>query len=251
MRADLRAACDKEGGTLRLMPCPRRLYGLTASAGPALFLMMTTGMLWPMPASPVLAGGAPAKSPALRGSLLPQRLRLVAQEMPRVRLASLSSTQTGHQQSRADVLPRLRYANFRFSLKPAANKPKGVQMASLAPFTIPRSKPARRFRGTAKGLIKWLAYPGCVPKSLKKVLVELSERFGNLTVNSTRRSPQHNREVGGAKHSYHLRCQAVDFRLRHNYRTANAFLLRQAAVGGLKHYGGGRFHIDTGPRRTW
>jgi hypothetical protein len=25
----------------------------------------------------------------------------------------------------------------------------------------------------------------------------------------------------------------------------------RSRVGGFKHYGGGLFHIDTGPRRTW
>jgi uncharacterized protein YcbK (DUF882 family) len=30
-----------------------------------------------------------------------------------------------------------------------------------------------------------------------------------------------------------------------------AFLRKNRVVGGLKHYGGGLFHIDIGPRRTW
>ena len=30
-----------------------------------------------------------------------------------------------------------------------------------------------------------------------------------------------------------------------------SFLKANKRVGGLKHYGGGAFHIDTGPRRTW
>jgi hypothetical protein len=30
-----------------------------------------------------------------------------------------------------------------------------------------------------------------------------------------------------------------------------SFLKANKLVGGLKHYGGGAFHIDTGPRRTW
>jgi uncharacterized protein YcbK (DUF882 family) len=53
--------------------------------------------------------------------------------------------------------------------------------------------------------------------------------------------------VGGAKRSYH----AVDFNVLGNYRAILAFLKARTEVGGLKHYGGGAFHIDTGPRRTW
>jgi hypothetical protein len=30
-----------------------------------------------------------------------------------------------------------------------------------------------------------------------------------------------------------------------------AFLRSHGSVGGLKHYGGGLFHIDSGPRRGW
>jgi hypothetical protein len=30
-----------------------------------------------------------------------------------------------------------------------------------------------------------------------------------------------------------------------------AYLRSSGMVGGLKHYGGGLFHIDTGARRSW
>ena len=210
------------------------------------------GLLLPFQVVPVAAGGGTSKGLILRGSLLPKKTPEIAQRLAPVRLASLTpATTSDHRDNRLNLLPRLKYANFRYSTKPAADKPKGVKLASLRPFKIPMRKRARRFRGAAKGLIKWLAYPGCVPKRLKKILIKLSSRYGDVTVNSTHRSIQHNREVGGAKHSYHLSCQAVDFRLKRNWRAAKRFLKRQAVVGGLKHYGGGRFHIDTGPRRTW
>jgi hypothetical protein len=35
-----------------------------------------------------------------------------------------------------------------------------------------------------------------------------------------------------------------------NYRAILAFLQAKKEVGGLKHYGGGAFPIDLGPRRT-
>ncbi|NJO33856.1 MAG: hypothetical protein HC869_12640, partial [Rhodospirillales bacterium] len=44
---------------------------------------------------------------------------------------------------------------------------------------------------------------------------------------------------------------AVDFRVRGNWRGVWAYLRSAGGVGGLKHYGGGLFHIDTGARRTW
>jgi uncharacterized protein YcbK (DUF882 family) len=86
---------------------------------------------------------------------------------------------------------------------------------------------------------------------LRAILGQVAAAFGPLTVNSTCRSPSHNRRVGGAPRSYHLTGNAVDFRVRGSYGSVLAFLSRQHTVGGLKHYGGGVFHIDTGPRRTW
>jgi len=43
--------------------------------------------------------------------------------------------------------------------------------------------------------------------------------------------------------------EAADFRVHGNAGAAYAYL--QSAVGGLKHYGGGLFHIDNGPRRSF
>jgi uncharacterized protein YcbK (DUF882 family) len=57
--------------------------------------------------------------------------------------------------------------------------------------------------------------------------------------------------VGGAPRSFHLTGNAVDFRVAGSYGRVLAFLSRLRSVGGLKHYGRGVFHIDTGPRRTW
>jgi uncharacterized protein YcbK (DUF882 family) len=73
--------------------------------------------------------------------------------------------------------------------------------------------------------------------------------FGSVTVNSTCRSTARNRAVGGAGHSYHLTGNAADIRIRGNIRAAAVYL--RGAAGGFKHYGGGLFHIDTGPHRSW
>ena len=70
-----------------------------------------------------------------------------------------------------------------------------------------------------------------------------------MRVNSTCRSHGHNARVGGAPKSYHLSGDAADFRVFGNVSATYSFL--QSRVGGLKHYGGGLFHIDTGPRRSF
>lgn len=91
----------------------------------------------------------------------------------------------------------------------------------------------------------------CVPGRLKRVLNQISKRWGPVTINSTARSRRHNRLVGGKRRSYHLRCQAVDFRVRGSSRGLLRWLARNPSVGGYKRYRSGFFHIDTGPKRTW
>jgi hypothetical protein len=39
--------------------------------------------------------------------------------------------------------------------------------------------------------------------------------------------------------------------VRGNWRGVWAYLRSSGGVGGIKHYGGGLFHIDTGARRSW
>ncbi|MEP3016668.1 MAG: D-Ala-D-Ala carboxypeptidase family metallohydrolase, partial [Hyphomicrobiales bacterium] len=91
----------------------------------------------------------------------------------------------------------------------------------------------------------------CVPRKLKKVLNKVAKRYGKVTVHSTKRWWLENWWKGGAKDSYHLNCQAVDFSVGGNPSSVLAFLKSQKAVGGYKHYSSGHYHIDTGPRRTW
>ncbi|MBN9673032.1 YcbK family protein [Roseibium aggregatum] len=91
----------------------------------------------------------------------------------------------------------------------------------------------------------------CVPRKLKKVLNRVAARYGKVTVSSTKRWWLENWWKGGAKNSYHLNCQAVDFSVRGNPSSVIAFLKAQPEVGGYKHYASGHYHIDTGPRRSW
>ncbi len=92
----------------------------------------------------------------------------------------------------------------------------------------------------------------CVPPRLKMVLNRVSRQFGEVTVTSTQRRWLENRRLGGARGSYHRRCQAVDFTVSGGGSSAVlAYLRSQDAVGGYKYYPGGFYHIDSGPRRTW
>ncbi|MFD0916708.1 D-Ala-D-Ala carboxypeptidase family metallohydrolase [Pseudahrensia aquimaris] len=91
----------------------------------------------------------------------------------------------------------------------------------------------------------------CVPKRLKGVIYQIRKRWGPVTINSTHRSHRHNRRVGGKRRSYHLKCQAVDFRVHGSTRGLLTWLKRHPSVGGYKRYRSGFFHIDTGPKRTW
>jgi len=130
-------------------------------------------------------------------------------------------------------------------------EPPRVRLASLGPAPRAPSPAERQPLSAAGGSIRWIASPRCLTGSLRSVLAQVASNFGPLTVNSTCRSLRHNRRVGGAPRSYHLTGNAVDFRVSGSYGRVLAFLSRLRGVGGLKHYGRGVFHIDTGPRRTW
>lgn len=91
----------------------------------------------------------------------------------------------------------------------------------------------------------------CLPNDLMNVIYDVAEKFGEVQVLSTFRDPERNRRVGGATHSYHLRCQAIDFRVRGRTQGLLQYLAAREEVGGLKRYPLGFYHIDTGPRRTW
>lgn len=119
----------------------------------------------------------------------------------------------------------------------------GRDMVSPAPSALPPL--------SGDSPIRWVASADCLAQPLRGVLAQLAASFGAIRVNSTCRSKRHNARVGGAPRSYHLTGNAVDFRVVANPNVVLAFLTGNRVVGGLKHYGFGLFHIDTGPRRTW
>lgn len=131
---------------------------------------------------------------------------------------------------------------------PSRRRSKGRQVASLGggeEFAAP--KPGRSLSGG--GNITWAANAGCLNGSLRSAVAHVASNYGSVTVNSTCRSAGHNRSVGGAPKSYHLSGDAVDLRVHGNISGAASYLA--SLGGGYKHYGGGLFHVDTGPRRPF
>jgi uncharacterized protein YcbK (DUF882 family) len=107
--------------------------------------------------------------------------------------------------------------------------------------------PAKSLTG---GGVRWTASSSCLNGTLRSVVAQVAS-YSSVTVNSTCRSKSHNAKVGGAAKSQHLTGDAVDFRVHGNVSQVYAFLRSNGSLGGVKHYGGGLFHIDTGPRRSW
>ncbi len=124
----------------------------------------------------------------------------------------------------------------------------GIQLASLGREAGPVGQSRN---GLAERSVRWNASSTCLNSTLRRIVGEVAANFGPVTVNSTCRSHSHNARVGGSRQSLHLTGNAADFRIAGDTRRLLAFLSSHRSVGGLKHYGGGVFHIDTGPRRTW
>lgn len=132
-----------------------------------------------------------------------------------------------------------------------AHRHRNVRVASLGTDTYTRSRRSSRSVASGGGSIIWSASAGCLNGTLRSIVREVSS-MSAVRVNSTCRDHSHNRAVGGAKKSWHLSGDAVDFRvLGGNVGRVYAYLRSNSSVGGLKHYGGGLFHVDTGPRRSW
>ncbi len=135
------------------------------------------------------------------------------------------------------------WANARFKSSDDARTPSRRMGLGRASGTVETSR-------SLSGGIVWQASSGCVPSQLRGVLNDVAATFGQVKVTSTCRSRSANRAAGGASKSYHLSGEAVDFRIAGS-GGVYAYLARHGSVGGLKHYGGGLYHIDTGPRRAF
>ena len=133
---------------------------------------------------------------------------------------------------------------------------KSLTQVSRSNLGAPKSAEPRQSNPTSRpslsgGSISWQASSDCVPSQLRGVLSQVAATIGPVTVTSTCRSASQNRAAGGAGQSYHLSGEAVDFRTHGSTNAVYAYLSSSGNVGGLKHYGDGLFHIDTGPRRSW
>ena len=84
-------------------------------------------------------------------------------------------------------------------------------------------------------------------------LQALRDRLGKpLVITSAYRSPEHNKRVGGAKNSRHMKGDAFDIRMDNH--DPHQFEAAARAVGftAFGYYPkSGFMHIDTGPARSW
>lgn len=73
-----------------------------------------------------------------------------------------------------------------------------------------------------------------------------------LLITSAYRDPEHNKRVGGAKNSYHLKGMAFDVRMDNLDPQMFEVAAREAGFTGFGYYPRqGFMHIDIGPPRVW
>ncbi|WPY95612.1 D-Ala-D-Ala carboxypeptidase family metallohydrolase [Limimaricola variabilis] len=73
-----------------------------------------------------------------------------------------------------------------------------------------------------------------------------------MLITSAYRDPAHNRRVGGAKSSYHMKGQAFDVRMDNHNPAEFEAAARAIGFTGFGYYpDSGFMHIDTGPARSW
>lgn len=73
-----------------------------------------------------------------------------------------------------------------------------------------------------------------------------------IVIVSAYRSPEHNRRVGGAKGSYHMKGCAFDVSMANHDPDLFEMAARSMGFRGFGYYPkSGFMHIDTGPARTW
>jgi zinc D-Ala-D-Ala carboxypeptidase len=84
-------------------------------------------------------------------------------------------------------------------------------------------------------------------------LQALRDKLGiPMLVTSAYRSPEHNKRVGGAKNSYHMKGNAFDIRMENQDPHAFELAAREVGFRGIGYYPKqGFMHIDLGPERTW
>ncbi|MEP6356341.1 MAG: D-Ala-D-Ala carboxypeptidase family metallohydrolase [Hyphomicrobiales bacterium] len=94
----------------------------------------------------------------------------------------------------------------------------------------------------------------CFPPELRRILSLVHKRYGTKPeISSGFRSVAYNRRIGGARGSYHTKCQAADIKVAGVSKYVLAKYLRTIPdIGGVGVYGcRGIVHVDVGPRRNW
>ena len=89
---------------------------------------------------------------------------------------------------------------------------------------------------------------------LIRLLATVKRHYGRApVVSSGCRSHRHNRRVGGARRSMHLRCMAADFKVAGVSKAKlRRYVSTLAGRGGVGTYCGRSIvHLDVGPRRSW
>lgn len=84
-------------------------------------------------------------------------------------------------------------------------------------------------------------------------LQQLRDALGiPLLITSAYRSPEHNKAVGGAQNSYHMKGVAFDVRMDNQDPDVFELAARDIGFRGFGYYPKqGFMHIDLGPSRTW
>lgn len=152
--------------------------------------------------------------------------------------------------ARPKALPKVEYA----SLPPNARIGDPATTGSLPDAgTLGEHAPPGFASLVSQGTIKLRATAPtrCLPGNLLAVIADLAGKFGPVSIESTHRGKNRNRRAGGARHSLHLSCRAIDFRVKGRTRGIMAYLSSRPEVGGLKRYRNGIIHIDNGERRSW
>ncbi len=94
----------------------------------------------------------------------------------------------------------------------------------------------------------------CFPKKLLAILQSVKNKYDTKPIISSGfRSKIYNKRVGGAKHSYHIKCQAADIEIPgvSKYELGK-YLKTLPNVGGVGIYECSKpVHVDIGPRRNW
>ncbi len=120
-------------------------------------------------------------------------------------------------------------------------KTHSVKTRSLRP---PLRRSSMRVVGRSNGLHPRLRY----------LLTKVRSHYGrSIVVTSGCRSYRHNRRIGGAKRSMHLKCMAADIKVSGVSKgSLRRYVASMAGRGGVGTYCGRSIvHLDVGPRRSW